>query len=521
MKALLMYRDRDFDAMREPGPHEKYLVRDLELETLFNAMAAGDAFLLAVAKQAIPASVQDVPTVLYRQEILQDCIANATIVRNLYDLAVEAIEREKKNYWGVFGDHPGSLLHRSVEVLQMFAEMLGRLRREADTHASAFRSEGFKRLFSMLQQELSDEYFRIVRDHLYRLKFRRGALISARLGKGNKGIDYVLRKPNAEPRSWLERLLMQGPPSYTFHIHERDEAGGRAASELNSRGIASVARTVARSNDHILSFFWMLRAELAFYIGCLNLHDKLSGRPEPICFPEPIAAGERRHQVRGLCDICLALRMDQTVVGNDLDGDDKDLVIITGANRGGKSTFLRSIGLAQLMMQCGMFVPAQSFCANLCTALFTHYKREEDAEMRSGKFDEELRRMSDIADHLSSDCLLLFNESFQSTNEREGSEVGRQIVQALLDAHCKVFFVTHMYDFAHVLYDRKSPTAMFLRAERKEDGTRTFRLVPAAPLSTSFGRDLYDQVFATSDEQPQDSNKRAGDSGVDASLLQR
>ena len=129
--------------------------------------------------------------------------------------------------------------------------------------------------------------------------------------------------------------------------------------------------------------------------------------------------------------------------------------------------------------------------------------------------------MSDIADHLSSDCLLLFNESFQSTNEREGSEVGRQIVQALLDAHCKVFFVTHMYDFAHVLYDRKSPTAMFLRAERKEDGTRTFRLVPAAPLSTSFGRDLYDQVFATSDEQPQDSNKRAGDSGVDASLLQR
>jgi len=509
MKAFLMYRDRDFDVTREPGPHEKDLVRDLELETLFNAMAAGDTFLLAVAKRAVPASVQDVQTVLYRQEILRDCMANTAIVRNLYDLAVETIEKEKKNYWGIFGDHPGSLLHRSVEVLQMFAEMLQRLKMEVDTHAGKFKSEGFKRLFSTLQQELSDDYFEIVRDHLYRLKFRRGALISARLGKGNKGIDYVLRKPNADRRSWIEQLFMQGPPSYTFHIPERDEAGGRAASELNSRGIASVARTVAQSNDHILSFFWMLRAELAFYIGCLNLHDRLSGRTEPVCFPEPAAAGEQRHSVRGLSDICLALRTGQTVVGNDLDGDNKDLVVITGANQGGKSTFLRSIGLAQLMMQCGMFVPAKSFCANLCTALFTHYKREEDAEMRSGKFDEELRRMSDMADHLSSDCLLLFNESFQSTNEREGSEVGRQIVQALLDARCKVFFVTHMYDFAHVLYDRKSPTATFLRAERKEDGTRTFRLVPGAPLSTSFGKDLYDQVFAASDAKSLDADKSA------------
>ncbi len=52
------------------------------------------------------------------------------------------------------------------------------------------------------------------------------------------------------------------------------------------------------------------------------------------------------------------LRTDHRIVGNDLDGDKKDLVVITGANQGGKSTFLRSIGLAQLMMQCGMFVPA-------------------------------------------------------------------------------------------------------------------------------------------------------------------
>ncbi|GLI35569.1 hypothetical protein DAMNIGENAA_30020 [Desulforhabdus amnigena] len=71
-------------------------------------------------------------------------------------------------------------------------------------------------------------------------------------------------------------------------------------------------------------------------------------------------------------------------------------------DQGGKSIFLRSIGLAQLMMQCDMFVPAESFSSNVCEGLFTHYKREEDPAMKSGKLDEELSRMSEIVDNLSS-----------------------------------------------------------------------------------------------------------------------
>jgi DNA mismatch repair ATPase MutS len=521
MKAFLLYRDRDFDMMREPVPREKDLVRDLELETLFNGMAAGDAFLLDVAKRIVPASVTDVPTVLYRQGILRDCIKNAKIVRNLYDLAVEAIERERKNYWGVISNHPGALLHRSVDVLHMFAEMLQRLRREADGHTGKFDSEGFKRLFLTLQKELSDEYLELVRGHLSQLKFRRGVLISARLGKGNKGVEYVLRKPNADRRGWIEQILTKGPPSYTFRIHERDEPGARALSDLNSRGIGLVARALAQSNDHILSFFKMLRTELAFYVGCLNLHDRLSTKSEPVCFPEPGVATDRWHRLHGLYDVCLALRMDRRVVGNDLDGDEKDLVVITGANQGGKSTFLRSIGLAQLMMQCGMFVPAELFRVNLCAGLFTHFKREEEAEMRSGKFDEELRRMSDIANHLAPECLLLLNEPFQSTNEREGSEVGRQIVQALLELHIKVFIVTHMYDLSHSLYNKGSPTAMFLRAERREDGTRTFRVAAGEPLSTAYGKDVYDHIFGAKDAEPSRLPSRAGQSDVNASAPQR
>jgi DNA mismatch repair ATPase MutS len=147
-------------------------------------------------------------------------------------------------------------------------------------------------------------------------------------------------------------------------------------------------------------------------------------------------------------------------------------------------------------MQAGMFVSAESFSANICSNLFTHYKREEDATMKSGKFDEELKRMSAIVDHLTPNSMLLFNESFAATNEREGSEIAGQIVSSLIDKGLKVFFVTHQYTFARGFYEQKMNETACLRAERKSDGTRTFKLVEAEPLQTSYGEDLYNQIFA-------------------------
>jgi DNA mismatch repair ATPase MutS len=133
-------------------------------------------------------------------------------------------------------------------------------------------------------------------------------------------------------------------------------------------------------------------------------------------------------------------------VGNDVDAEGKSLVMITGANQGGKSTFLRSVGLAQLMLQSGMFVAADSFGADVCNGIFTHDKREEDAAMESGKLDEELSRTNEIADTISPSSLLLCSESFAATNECEGSEIARQVVRALGEAGVKVFFVTHLFD---------------------------------------------------------------------------
>ncbi|HEV8721420.1 MAG TPA: DNA mismatch repair protein MutS [Candidatus Binatia bacterium] len=497
MKAFLMHRDRDFDLQRELPSNEPALTQDLELNTLFNAMSLGDEFLFEVVKKAVLFGLNDLDTIRYRQNILKDCVKNSSVVKDIYDIAVEAIEREKKDFWAITRRYPGATLHGSIEVLQMFVGMLKKLKNIADKHADKFESAGFTAFFAMLKKELSDEYFASVQNHLKQLKFSDGVLISAELAKGNKGTNYILRRPHDQKQSWVERIFAQKPPVYIFHIHPRDEGGARALSELRDRGINLVANALAQSTDHILSFFTMLRTELAFYIGCLNLHLQLARKGEPMCFPLPVSSSERRHTFRRLYDVCLSLSMERRVVGNDVNADNKDLVIITGANCGGKSVFLRSIGLSQLMMQCGMFAPAESFSSTLCDGLFTHYKREEDVSMKSGKFDEELSRMSSIVEHMTSNAILLFNESFGATNEREGSEIARQIVNALLDNHVRIFFVTHLYEFARGFFAKKMEEVLFLRAERQADGRRTFKLLEGEPLQTSYGKDLYNRIFGT------------------------
>lgn len=492
MKVFLTHRDRDFDLGAELPPNAEALIQDLGLHILFQAMAAGDRFLLDVATPAVLVSLDDIDAIRYRQAVLADCLDQPAVVRQMLGLAIEALERERR-FWAYTASYPDSLLRRSVDVMNMFVELLRRLREIAEQHGTGFRSEGFTRLFGELVRELDDPYLDSVTQHLRRLQFRGGVPMSAELRPANPETGYVLRR-RVSRTTWRERIGLPEPNSYAWQLPPRDDAGAEALADLRGRGIALAANALAQSADHIKSYFAQLRSELSFYVACLNLHDALDRKGEPTCMPEPVA-GKPTLSARGLYDACLSLSIQERAVGSALDAEGKTLLVITGANRGGKSTFLRSLGLAQLMLQSGMFVPAESFRADIRGGVFTHFKREEDATLRSGKLDEELGRMSVIVDQIRPDSLILLNESFASTNEREGSEIGRQIVSALLEDGLKVGYVTHMFDLASGFHAARSEEALFLRAERLPDGQRTFRLVEGEPQPTSHGQDIYRRIF--------------------------
>lgn len=281
MKAYLMHPARDFDAEQEFPPGAPALIQDLELATLLDAMAAEDIFLRDIAISALLHGPAEPETITYRQQVLRDCLAQPAVVRDIYDVAAAAILAEKRIWWGLMSKHPEPILHRSVQVMQLFLTALRKLRAIADDHAGEFRSDGFTRFFAMITKELGDDYFALVTDHLKQLKFSGGILVSARLGDGNAGTGYVLRKARPARRGLAGLIGVGSRSAYTITISDRDEAGATALAELSGRGINLVANAMAQSVDHILSFFQLLRTELAFYIGALNAHGRLTALGGP------------------------------------------------------------------------------------------------------------------------------------------------------------------------------------------------------------------------------------------------
>jgi hypothetical protein len=497
VKAHLLYADRDFDWDAALPPGHEDLIQDLELVTLLQAMAADDKLLYEVATKVLLAGLDDPEAIRYRQQVLADCRAHPEVLRNMYAIAVEALEDKRRHWLGGYGgsyQSASSNLSGAVSYLEAYVARLRQLRKIADENAEQFRSAGMRTLFATLQRDLDDAYFGEVSDHLKQLRFRSGVVISARLGRDNSPTSLVLRSSGDSGRGWAERLGIGTRTVYSFTIPSRDEAGGQILTDLTGRGLNLVANAAAQSADHIGSYFTMLRSELGFYVGCLNLADQLTTKGIPLTVPDPALPAAPEFSCRDLRDASLALQSSGAVVGNDVEADGKRLVVITGANSGGKSTFLRSVGLAQLMMQSGLFVTAQSYKASLARGIFTHFVRAEDTVMTSGRLDDELRRMSIITGQIKPGSFMLFNESFAGTNEREGAEIGYQIVRALLEAHIKVLFVTHRYALADRFRREYAPATLFLRAERRPDGGRDYKLTVNDPLPTSYGEDLYYQL---------------------------
>lgn len=513
MKVRLLHPDTDPDLTADLAPDLAQvaadLTRDLGLEALVEQMAAGDERLRGLAGRLLLSPVTHPAVIGYRQGVLQDFLEQPDLAERLYQLAVEAVGVPRRARSWMLSRDPDGVLHRAADELELLLPLLRQLRQLADEHVERCASPGLRTMLATVEDELPDDYFSVVADHLERLRFPTGLTMTASLNTSLQGSGYVIRKPARLHRDWKAVLLGTEAASYAYRVPDRDEAGAQALAALQNQGLNLVANAVAQSVEHILGFFTRLRDQTGSYLGAVHLHHALRERGLPTGWPEPAPPLDRALTAYGLYDISLALRLGTQTVGNDLAADGATLVMITGTNQGGKSTVLRALGIAQLMLQAGLFVPATGYRASLATTLRTHYRREEDADLAHGKLDEELARMSGLVDQLRPASVLLCNESFAATNDREGSQIARQLVDGLRGAGIRVFYVTHLYDLASGLAAADDPTALFLHPERLESTERTYRVVPGAPEPTSHGLDLYARVFGEDADQAEASEPGA------------
>jgi hypothetical protein len=491
MRPALLFADRELELDALPAP-DPTLAADLGLDRLYEAMADGDPFLDEVARRVVPSPLTTVEAIRYRQASVADGLASPDVVRELFAIATEAVEAERK-VWGGSMRNAELVLDRAAEVIGLFLESFRAMRRVEVAHAGTFTSPGFTALFELVRTQLDDAWLAEADEHVHRLRSRT-LYVSARLGPGNRGTGYLLHKRPSTVRGWRGRLGLEERRS-AVEVSLSDQHAMSMLAEIRALAVAPTAGVVRETANWVLAFFTALRAELGFLVGCVNLHDALTAAGGATCLPEPVAGDHPVFAATGLYDPGLRLVILGPVVGNDVEVDGARLVVVTGANGGGKSTILRAAGLAQVMLQAGIFVAAGSLRADLRASVLSHFTREEDVSMERGKLQEELARLGAMIDACAPASLVLLNESLSSTNEREGAEIARQVVTALAEGGVRVWFVTHNHQFAADLHRAAPPWVRFLRAERGGEGERSFAIVEAPPLATSHGMDLYERLI--------------------------
>jgi hypothetical protein len=470
------------------------LAQDLQLDVLLDTMSGDDEHVRAVSRAVLLAPPGDGRRVLHRQGVLADALARPDLVQGLYELANRALQLERAVWWVPRG-RPEMLLDRHVHVLTDLVDVLEQVRALVLAHEPHVTSAGMRDLVGTVRTELDEDYLEHLRTLLGVLSHRDGLLMSAGLSWDGQVAAPVPRIARKVGRLFPRSVI--GGPTSSFVLADRDDSGFRLLGELRDRAVRQVADAADHAVGQVHAFFETLRDQSAFYRGCIALHAALTNAGAPICWPQVGERGTDGWDATGLYDPCLVLKTGRSAVGNDLHADGRRLVVITGANHGGKTTFLRALGAAQLLAGAGLFAPATSMRTSSSPVVLTHWVREEDPTHRHGKLDEELARMSTLVERLEPDALLLSNESFSATNEAEGSQIALDVLQALLDARVRVAAVTHLQGLARALSQDPDRPGVFLSATRQDDGTRTYRLQPGRPGSTGFARDLYDREFGT------------------------
>ena len=193
------------------------------------------------------------------------------------------------------------------------------------------------------------------------------------------------------------------------------------------------------------------------------------------------------------------------IVVNDLDFDDsKNLYLLTGANRGGKTTITQAVGLLYVLAQGGIFVPAQKFEFAPVDDIFTHYPADEDKTLDYGRLGEECKRFRELFAECTPESLLLLNETFSTTSFEEGFFIAKDAVRAILKKGTRCIYNTHMHKLAADIESLNAESAgegARVKAESlvalSDGGQRSFKVKVAPPQGMSYARDIAEKYGVT------------------------
>ena len=496
MDSYLLYRDSSTDGKKSYA-FPRDVIKDLNLEILFKTMARENFLIAEKVRRVMMIPLMTPEEILYRQEVIRDLRHQDAMLEDLFACA----ERQNKAL-RVYKEAMKSNRAKSTKRTSELFETLNYLRQGQEEllkiqelllqKQENWQSEGMKNLLERLKQmplesinERLKEADSLITGCEAGYTFRFGGGLKMESAELN-----YLRPVKDGKKNGLEGFYLKFIKKNAILIGS-DISLKENVSHLTEETLQQIITIFQPYLQKMLLFFEHFIEEIAFYMGVVRFMKRMEPLYITMMMPTPKPQGTMDCSFENLYELSMAVYAQKKPVGNSVTLQGNRMTLITGANQGGKSTFLRSYGIAQVLMQCGMPVPASKFSAPIYAQIFTHFTRSEDEQLSNGRLSEELQRMSNMVDKAVPNSLFLLNESFASTTEKEGSKIAEGILNAFYEKDITTMMVTHLYQLAKKKYDEAKAGSHFLVAERTENGTRTFKMLPGEPTYTSFGTDLF------------------------------
>ncbi len=252
-------------------------------------------------------------------------------------------------------------------------------------------------------------------------------------------------------------------------------------------------------------FLLNLMPEFEFLVRGTQMLKRLRDKGCALSIPDIRPMEERAFSATALYNPCVALKIEDEIVPNDIVFDENATVyVLTGPNRGGKSVITCAVGLAQVMLQLGMYIPAEQAVISPVDGIYTHFPTGAEDTIDKGRLGEECARLGEIFDCVTASSLVLLDESLSSTGSYEASYIAAEVISGFAHIGCRCLFSTHLHELAAEIEElnRKSLASGgaaidTLVAGMETEGKRSFRIIRAKPDGKSYARDIAESYGLT------------------------
>lgn len=298
----------------------------------------------------------------------------------------------------------------------------------------------------------------------------------------------------------------------------------KVVTDILKRTVNNLKSTLNKYVGNSGYTFITLMPEITFYIRFAELMDKIKAKGFNLCKAEILKSEERLTDAKGIYNLKLAIKAineddsikAEDIVTNDFKFDENARIyILTGPNRGGKTTITQAVGLAFLLAQNGIYVPASSIRLSPADNVFTHFPADENDTVDLGRLGEESKRLAEIFSSATKKSLLLLNESLATTNVSEGLYIAKDVIKAMRYLGVRCIFNTHMHDLARNLEEINQGIEGESKIESMvtgvENGKRSFKIFILPPQGVSYAKDIAVKYGVTFENIKSEIDKRTAD----------